>query len=355
MRLRGKAADSAVAADDPAPAQAPELAAGAPEAVAPVAEGEDSQESITAMTKIITHTLVVAAVAIFTGQARAQNSFNTPEEARDALIQAASKGMEAVKTFFGPGAADVIRTGDAVQDAKALTRFRQLAAEKTELEPDELNPNRITLNIGVVRWPMAVPLIRKEGRWHWDVNEGRAEIRRRAIGGNELTAIEICHGYVEAQKAYAETDWDDNRILEYAKKLASTEGKKDGLYWPGGDSPVAVGFAKATAEGYQLASGAPKPYHGYFFKILLAQGPDARGGAQDYVVHGLMIGGFAMIAWPAEYGVSGIMTFLVNQDGIVYQKDLGPRTSTLAKAVTTFNPNKTWAVVQEEEIPDDAQ
>jgi hypothetical protein len=142
---------------------------------------------------------------------------------------------------------------------------------------------------------------------------------------------------------YAETDWDGNGVLEYAQKIASTEGKKDGLYWPGEDSPVAANFAKAVAQGYG-PPGSSKGYHGYLYKILLSQGPDALDGVQDYVVHGFMIGGFALVAWPAEYGVSGIMTFIVNQDGIVYEKDLGPQTGVQAKAMTKFNPDKSWRV-----------
>src|SRR5262249_5391064 len=163
-----------------------------------------------------------------------------------------------------------------------------------------------TLLLGEIQWPFAFPLVRKNGRWSFDLVEGKAEIRRRVIGGNELDVIEICRGYVEAQEQYARADRDGNGGLEYARKIVSSEGKKDGLYWPGEDSPVAAGFAKATAQGYSLSGGgAPHPFHGYYFKVLLAQGPDAQGGAQDYLAHNLMIGGFALVAWPAEYGVSG--------------------------------------------------
>jgi DUF2950 family protein len=208
-----------------------------------------------------------------------------------------------------------------------------------------MNPNRATLLLGEEEWPFTVPLVRKNGRWSFDIQEGKAEIRRRIIGGNELDAIEICRGYVEAQQQYAETDWDGNGVLQYARKMISTEGKKDGLYWRGEDSPVAAGFAKAVAEGYPQPTGTgTTPYHGYFYKILLSQGPNAASGVQDYVVHGMMIGGFALVAWPAEYSVSGIMTFIVNQDGVVYEKDLGPRTSTVAKAMTKFNPDQSWRV-----------
>lgn len=290
--------------------------------------------------------------ALLAAQAGGPATFQTPEQARDALVKAADQGMDAVKTLFGPGSADVLRTGDDVADQNTLDRFRQLAAEKTVLEPDEMNPNHVTLLIGTVEWPMAVPIVRKNGRWLFDIQEGKAEIRRRTVGGNELDAIEICRGYVEAQRTYAETDWDGNGILQYAKRIVSTEGKKDGLYWPGEDSPVAAAFAKAAAQGYTASlPGKPHPYHGYYYKILLAQGPDAKGGAQDYVVHGLVIGGFALIAWPAEYGISGFKTFIVNQDGVVYEKDLGPSTPALAKSITRFNPDKSWEALPEDTEP----
>ena len=205
-------------------------------------------------------------------------TFNTAEEARDALIRAADQGPDAVRALFGPGSAEILRTGDAVEDKQVLLRFKQLAAEKAVLEADPVNPDRMRLLIGTIEWPMAVPLVRKGGRWSFDIQEGKAEIRRRTIGGNELDTIEICRGYVEAQQTYTETDWDGNGVLEYAKKIISSEGKKDGLYWPGGGSPVAAGFAKAVAQGYTASTGgARQPYHGYLYKVLMAQGPEAAG------------------------------------------------------------------------------
>ncbi len=303
-------------------------------------------------TMIKTLMLVLPSAALLAAQTGGPATFKNPEEARDALVQAAERGFDAVKTLFGPGSANILRTGDDVEDRNALSSFRQLAAEKIVLEPDPMNPDRVTLLVGTIEWPLAVPIVRKAGRWSFDIQEGTQEIRRRTIGGNELDAIEICQGYVEAQQAYAETDWDGNGVLEYAKKIVSSEGKKDGLYWPGEDSPVAAAFATAAAQGYTApAIGAPRPFHGYYYKVLLAQGPDAQGGARDYVAHGLMIGGFALVAWPAEYGVSGIKTFIVNQDGIVYEKDLGPATGTLAKAVTRFDPDKSWQVSPETTEP----
>ena len=276
-------------------------------------------------------------------------TFATPGEARDGLIQAAANGMDSVKAFFGPGSAEIVRSGDEVQDKLALERFNRLAAEKTQWEPDSMNPDRMTLAIGVAEWPFAVPLVRKHGRWFFDVQEGKAEIRRRTIGRQELDAIQICRGYVEAQQTYAATDWAGKGVLQYASRIVSSPAKKDGLYWPGDDSPVAEAFAKAVAQGYSLPNGQQRPFHGYFFKMLMSQGPEAAGGAQDYVIHGLAIGGFALIAWPAEYGVSGIKTFMVNHDGVVYEKDLGPQTGSVAKAITSFNPDKSWDVVPEDD------
>ena len=174
--------------------------------------------------------------------------------------------------LFGPESAAILRTGDDVEDKSILAAFNRLAAEKTQLQVDETNPNRVTLLVGAIEWPFAVPLTRAGDRWFWDIEEGKAEVRRRTIGGNELDAIDICRGYVEAQRMYAESDWDGNGIFEYASRIVSTEGTKNGLYWPGEDSPVAAPFARAVAEGYK-AGATPKPYHGYFYKMLLGQGP----------------------------------------------------------------------------------
>jgi hypothetical protein len=293
------------------------------------------------MAKTLNCIALLAGAALLVAQPQGTKTYATPEEARDALVQAAASGMDAVKTLLGPGSADIVRTGDAVQDKKIVADFSRRAAEKTQLEPQPLNPNHVTLLLGNEEWPFAIPLVSKNGRWYFDLQEGKAELRRRVIGANELDAIQVCRGYVEAQQMYAEKDWDGNGVLEYAQKIASAEGKKDGLYWPGEDSPVAENFAKSAAQGYGTP-GSGKGYHGYTYKILLSQGPDAQDGAQDYVVHGLMIGGFALVAWPVEYGVSGIMTFIVNQDGVVYEKDLGAQTGVLAKAMTKFNPDKSW-------------
>jgi hypothetical protein len=295
------------------------------------------------MMKKLSYITLVTGTILF-GQVGGPKTFGKPEDARDALIQAAASGFDAVNALFGPFSSTIVRTGDDVQDQKLLADFNRRAAEKAVLEPDPINPDRLTLVVGEDEFPLAVPLVRKNGRWFFDPVEGKAEIRRRVIGANELDAIEICHGYVEAQEMYGEGDWTGKDVNQYARKIRSTEGQKDGLYWPGEDSPVAAGFAKAAAEGYSAAGTTPSAYHGYYYKILLSQGPDAPDGAEDYIVHGLMIGGFALVAWPAEYGVSGIMTFIVNQDGVVYEKDLGTQTAAVAKAMTKYNPDKSWQV-----------
>jgi hypothetical protein len=298
--------------------------------------------------------ITLVGASLLAAQTAGPKTFRSADEARDALLQAAASGWDAVRSLFGPGSTEILRTGDEVADRNHLAAFNRQAAEKAQVEPDPMNPNRATLLLGVEEWPFAVPLVRKNGRWYFDIQEGKAEIRRRTIGSNELNAIEICRGYVEAQRLYAEVDRDGNGALEYAGKIVSTEGKKDGLYWPGDDSPVAAAFAKAAAQGYQPPSQKPQAYHGYFYRVLLGQGPDAPGGAQDYVARGLMIGGFALVAWPAEYGVSGIKTFIINHDGIVYEKDLGPRTGVLAKAMTKFNPDKSWVASPEETWPSES-
>jgi hypothetical protein len=288
---------------------------------------------------------VITAAALIAAQAGGPETFDTPEEARDALIQAASKGMDAVRLLMGPGSAAILRTGDPVMDKNLLESFRHRAAEKTQLAPDQMNPDRVILLTGSDEVPFAVPLVRKDGRWYFDVQQGKEEIRDRFIGGNELDAIQICRGYIAAQRTYAQTDWEGKGVPQYARRIVSNPGKRDGLYWPGNDSPVAAGFARAAAEGYATPSASePLPYHGYFFKILLTQGPNAAGGVRNYVLQDLMIGGFALVAWPAEYGVSGIKTFIVNQDGVVYEKDLGPQTGSVAKAMSEFNPDPSWQV-----------
>jgi hypothetical protein len=211
---------------------------------------------------------------------------------------------------------------------------------------DQPYAGRAIIEIGPDKWPFPVPLVRKNGQWIFDSAAGKIEVLARRVGRNEINAIDVCRGYVEAQMEYAARDRDADGILEYAQTILSAPGKMDGLYWDGqSEELVPKSFADAAAVMLAAHGKKPQPYHGYFFHILKAQGPAAEGGAMDYVVKGEMIGGFALVAWPAEYGVSGVNTLTVNQDGAVYEKDLGPTTGVLARQMTQFNPGKGWQKV----------
>ncbi len=295
-------------------------------------------------------TLVAALASLNATPQESQQTFATPQEAAQALVNAAEKNdTTAMLKLFGPGGKDIVQSGDAADDKAARAEFAARARAKLQVEPDRDNPNRAIVVVGDQNWPMPVPLIRKNGRWYFDAAVGRVEILARRVGRNELAAIDVCRGYVEAQMEYASRDRDSNSVLEYAQHIISSPGKKDGLYYEGeSESLVPKSFADAAAVILQGQGKKPVPYHGYFFHILKAQGPDAQGGAMDYVVKGAMIGGFAMVAWPAEYGVSGIQTLIVNHQGIVYEKDLGPQTPTLARQITRFNPDKSWKPVSGE-------
>jgi hypothetical protein len=284
-----------------------------------------------------------------TATAPAQKSFDTPEAAVEELINATRDyNAPALIQIFGPGGEDFISSADPVQDRNKGEAFAGLAGQKHSLIADPSNPQRKVLIVGPDDWPFPVPLEKKSGKWVFDTKDGRQEILYRRIGTNELDAIQVCRGYVEAQKVYALTMRDG--VNQYAQKIISTPGKQDGLYWenqdgtPGG--PISEPAAKAIAEGYTFDKKSA--YHGYYFKILKGQGPDAPLGRLDYVIQGAMIGGFALIAAPAEYRVTGVKTFLVNQDGTVYQKDLGPDTLNITKRIELYNPDNTWQVTTDE-------
>ena len=301
-----------------------------------------------AMTRL---TLILAVAAPLTAQQAGQRSFATPQEAAQALVDAAGKNdTAALLKLFGPQGADIVQSGDPAEDKDARAEFTRRAQEKMEVRTEPSNPNRAVIIVGDTNWPFSVPLVRVKaaGQWQFDAARGRVEILARRVGRNELTAIDVCRAYVEAQMEYASHDRDANGVLEYARKIVSSPGKKDGLYWEGEpDNMVPKAFADAAAA--MFAEGKkPTPYQGYYFHTLTAQGPDAPGGAQSYLVKGMLIGGFAMVAYPAEYGVSGIKTFIVNNKGIVYEKDMGPTTGALAIQMTRFNPDKTWQAVQGE-------
>jgi len=296
-----------------------------------------------------TFVLFLAAVILDAAPQASERSFATPEEAAQALVQAAENNdTAAMLKLFGPQGKDIVESGDPAADKNGRAEFARRAREKMQVQPEPSNPGRAVIVVGEDNWPLPVPLVRRDGKWRFDAVQGRMAVLARRVGRNELAAIDVCRAYVEAQMEYASRDRDNKGVLQYAQKIVSSSGNKDGLYWEGEpDNLVPKSFADAATA--MFAGGKkPVPYHGYYFHILKAQGPDAPGGARDYVVKGHMIGGFALLAYPAEYGVSGIKTFLVNNQGMVYEKDLGAATSTIARQMSRFNPDKTWQTVQGE-------
>jgi hypothetical protein len=280
-----------------------------------------------------------------------QQTFETPQQAAEALVKAAGAGdIAALDAIFGPEGKGIVSSGDPVEDKNDLARFAEKSREKMEVSYDISDPKRAIMIVGNGDWPVPVPIVEKNGKWRFDSKEGRQEILARRIGGNELDAIALLRGYAEAQEEYALTVHDESGVRQYAQKWLSTSGKHDGLSWYDADGkpagPMGDAIAKALAAGYTKKG---EPYNGYYFRTLTAQGPAARLGARNYVVNGMMIGGFAAIAWPANYGVTGVQTFIVNSDGVVYQKDLGPETAQLAPAIKAYNPDKTWIITRDAE------
>jgi hypothetical protein len=273
-----------------------------------------------------------------------QKTFATPKEAADAFVQAAGNfDVPALDQILGPSGEDLIASEDAVRDKNIAVAFAAKAHEKNSVVIDPKNPDRATLVVGNDDWPLPIPIVKRNGGWLFDTTAGRQEILYRRIGSNELDAIEICRNYVEAQHQYAMEKHDGSRVNQYAQRIISTDGKHDGLVWWNPDKtlagPIALGIAEALQEGYTDKS---KPYHGYFFKILKGQGPAAPLGKLDFVVEGAMIGGFALAAAPADYRVTGVETFIVSYEGVVYQKDLGPETLKIFKEMELYNPDKSW-------------
>lgn len=286
--------------------------------------------------------LTLCVLAIFgSATAQTQKTFPSAEAAADALINAAQMGDTGqIASLFGSQGRNVLMTGDAERDKGEMTEFAQLAQTKHELQPDPMNHDRMILIVGSQDWPFPVPIVRTNGQWRFDAAQGALEMRARRIGANELDAIEICSGYVDAQRKYATVDHNGDGIYEYAQRIMSTPGKQDGLYWTGATQPlVPQRFAEAS-----VASN-PRPYHGYYFRVLKSQGTDAPEGEHNYLAKTSMIGGFGLVAWPAQYGVTGVQTFIVNQDGVVYEKDMGKPVSPLVPPVTSFNPDKSWTPV----------
>lgn len=281
----------------------------------------------------------------------AQESFKTPDAAADALANAArNNDRAAILNVLGRDGADIASSGDTVADSAIRTKFVQTYDAKHQVKID--SDAKATLIIGSDDFPFPIPLIRKGNGWQFDTAAGRQEILARRIGRNELDAIQSCLAYVDAQNEYADKDRTGAGAGVYAQRIISEAGKKNGLYWPssasGEESPLGELVADATRQGYRTGEGRT-PYHGYYFKILIKQGSDAHGGALDYVVNGKMIGGFALVAYPAEYRNSGVMTFIVNHEGVVFQKNLGPHTVELAERMTAFNPDSSWTKVTDTE------
>ena len=278
--------------------------------------------------------------------APAQRTFPSADDAVAALVKALKANDDAgALAILGAGSDKWVRSGDAVADRAARDRFVDLYEQRHTIA--EATDKRATLTIGPDEWPFAFPLVKSQSGWRFDTEAGKRELLYRRVGQNELTAINVLLAIVDAQREYAAADHDDDDVREYARTFASSPGKHDGLYWPtsAGETPSPLGplVVRATAEGYD--KDHVSAYHGYYYRMLKGQGPHAAGGALDYVVQGHMIGGFAAVAYPAQYANSGVMTFIVNHDGVVYQKDLGASSATVARGMTRFDPGPGWTKV----------
>jgi hypothetical protein len=283
-----------------------------------------------------------------------QKEFASPKEAADALVQAAASfDQAALKEILGPESDDIVASEDPVQDKNRAVAFAEKAKEKSSFEQ---KGDHAIMEVGKDDFPLPIPIVKRKGKWVFDTNVGKEEILNRRIGANELNAIEICRGFVEAQHEYAQEKHDDSKVNQYAQRIVSTPGKHDGLAWKNADGtwegPVGEEVAKALEEGYKAERG--QAYHGYYFKVLKGQGPAAPMGEMDFVVGGAMIGGFALAAAPAEYRVTGVQTFMVGPDGVVYEKDLGPDTLKIFQSMDRYNPDKTWKVT-EDDVEDESQ
>jgi hypothetical protein len=292
--------------------------------------------------------VVAAAVLIAAAlPARAQETYPTPEAAvKDLVDSAKAKTPGFGDRILGKDGAALLRSGDPQQDAENLKEFNQAAAALTAID-DGPNGEKI-LRVGKNGWTLPLPLVKADGGWRFDVAKGKEEMIDRRVGYNELSAIEACKAYVAAQEEYRRVDRDGNGLREYARRFISTPGTHDGLYWPP-ESQADISPLDGFAEDAGLAKRSgekPEPYNGYYYRILTAQGPAAPGGAFSYLINGHMIAGYAMVAWPAQYGDSGVKTFICGENGIVYQKDLGPNTAALGASMAQFNPDASWKAVE---------
>jgi hypothetical protein len=312
--------------------------------------GASSRRAVT----VAKQTLLSAGLLVFASPsvAFAQEKYTTPDAAVDALVASAKSGDEKVAlVVLGPGGGDIISSGDKVSDDAVRARF--IGSYNTKHEIKMVDDDKATLIMGDNDYPFPIPLVRKAGKWSFDTQAGRIEILARRIGHNELDAIQTALAFVDAEDEYASKDRTGGGVDVYAQHFISQPGKKDGLYWPTEqgeeESPLGELFAQASHEGY--LAGHHAPYHGYYYSILARQGPHATGGAVDYVVNGKMIGGYALVAYPDEYRNSGVMTFIVNHSGQVFQKDLGPDTANIAQRMTSFDPDPSWKKVESTEPP----
>jgi hypothetical protein len=304
------------------------------------------------MAGLLLHGMLTAVLA--TRETPAQSLFTSPEEARQALISAAqARDHEKLREIFGP-VAEELEPGDPVEQAAEFDHFVRHILEGTALVRE--GDAKAVLVIGERKWPFPVPIVKRGDRWLFDTDAGREEILNRRIGHNELLAINVCLAYVEAQREYYNmSEQDGEQIPKYAQRKFSSPGRKDGLYWPTAagekESPLGPLVAKAREEGYlkerKAGESGPRPFHGYYFHILKGQGPSAPGGKFSYVINGNMVAGHALVAYPSKWGVSGIMTFIVNQRGRVYQKNLGPATGEIARAMESYNPDLSWKLVDQ--------
>jgi hypothetical protein len=294
--------------------------------------------------------LALAAVALPHAHAQAdgQKTFSSSKEAVDTFIKAVRDGNTSdLLAILGPGTEEIISSSDSVADKAGRDHF--LAGYDLKHSLTESSPNQLALNVGKDGWPFPIPLVQAAHQWYWDGAAGKQEILYRRIGVNELAAIDVCKGAVAAQRDYAAAGHDGLPAGIYAQRLVSEPGKQNGLYWEvkEGEIPSPAGplLAQASSEGYG-GSGKRSPYHGYYDRLLKSQGANAKGGAKSYIVDGNMTSGFAFVAYPADYRSSGVMTFLVNEDGTIYQKDLGEKTADIARQMTEYNPDKSWTLVK---------
>jgi len=310
------------------------------------------------MTKRYVSGLAVCTLLVSSLRATAQSqpahaTFGSPEEAVKSLLEATkAKDKAALERIFGPAAKE-LASGDEAADAADLAEFSAALAAAHELV--KIGDDKVTVMVGKQRHPFAIPLVRQDGKWLFDTAAGKEELLNRRIGENELGAISVCRGYAVAQFEYFSEDRDGDNVMEYAQRVASTPGTKDGLYWETKPdevpSPMGELAAQARAEGYLKKEDAkvnqPRPYHGYIYKILTRQGEQAPGGKYDYIINGNMVAGFALIAFPVSYDDSGVMTFVINSNGRVYQKDLGEKTGEIAGAMDAYNVDATWTLVKD--------